>query len=347
MSLYRNSILKFNPRSFLELENNTVNQQIENSIRKNDNNEFSLFNNGITIISDRTSISSDTAKKGTAQLILTNPQLVNGGQTAFVLSRIYEDCVAKNSFKVLTGKEVLLRIITSSVVPSLKNQGSRLGLISAISEASNSQTKIEEADRRSGDEVQIHLQEQFFNAHGMFYERKKGEFSDGLRDGYITQAQIIDRYKIIRVALATSYQIKSIGAGTTRFFKSESLSDLLKTKDIKKYVYGYEVLQLLEAMKKSKPSHKGDRFHARMYGQALRFGINAVVSVSTNLGLKSNIEISDVVPLVLKQWMAYEAWVIAQSENATFKSGGALEARNYYRGATINSDVQKYPFKTS
>ena len=75
---YKNSILKFNPRSFLELTNNPVNKEIEASIRNMNSNEFALFNNGITIIADGTTISSDTAKQGTAQVVLRNPQLVNG-----------------------------------------------------------------------------------------------------------------------------------------------------------------------------------------------------------------------------------------------------------------------------
>jgi hypothetical protein len=61
MNTYKNSILRFNPRSFLELTKNSVNQDIEASIRNMKSNEFALFNNGITIIADSTSISSDTA----------------------------------------------------------------------------------------------------------------------------------------------------------------------------------------------------------------------------------------------------------------------------------------------
>src|SRR4029077_17341241 len=78
MSMYKNSILIFNPRSFLELKNNVVNQEIASSLKKTPGNEFALFNNGITIISDKTSLSSDTGKQGTAQVVLHNPQLVNG-----------------------------------------------------------------------------------------------------------------------------------------------------------------------------------------------------------------------------------------------------------------------------
>ena len=51
MHTYRNSILKFNPRSYLELTHNPVNRDIAGSITDLHTNEFALFNNGITILS--------------------------------------------------------------------------------------------------------------------------------------------------------------------------------------------------------------------------------------------------------------------------------------------------------
>ena len=39
MHTYKNSILKFNPRSFLELKNNPVNKEIEASIKNVKSNE--------------------------------------------------------------------------------------------------------------------------------------------------------------------------------------------------------------------------------------------------------------------------------------------------------------------
>lgn len=47
---YKNSILKFNPRSYLELSNNTVNKDIAATIYEKSTNEFALFNNGITML---------------------------------------------------------------------------------------------------------------------------------------------------------------------------------------------------------------------------------------------------------------------------------------------------------
>ena len=87
---YRNSILKFNPRSYLSLSNNRVNIEIAKTIRDKSTNEFALFNNGITVLSDKTFFTEQTGKKDSAQLKLTNPQIINGGQTAYTLSEIYE-----------------------------------------------------------------------------------------------------------------------------------------------------------------------------------------------------------------------------------------------------------------
>src|ERR1039458_204638 len=169
MHTYKNSILKFNTRTFLELKKNKVNQEIEASLRNTKSNEFALFNNGITIIADSTSISSDTAKKGTAQVVLRNPQLVNGAQTAFTLARIYEACTSPKDFKVFSGKEVLLRVITFLGKQNPSNEDARLRLVGDISRASNSQTKVEESDRRSNDPVQLKLQEDFFENYGLYY----------------------------------------------------------------------------------------------------------------------------------------------------------------------------------
>src|SRR5688500_8792712 len=104
MNLYKNSLLTYNPRSFLELSKNEVNRQIEASIRSTAGINFALFNNGVTIISDSTKVSSDTARRGIGQIFLTNPQLINGGQTAYTLATIFADCLKTDNFSVFKGK---------------------------------------------------------------------------------------------------------------------------------------------------------------------------------------------------------------------------------------------------
>lgn len=90
---YKNAILKYNPRCYLSLINNDVNPKIEKTVRTKKTNEFALFNNGITIISDKTEFNSRVALKDSAQLIITSPQIINGGQTAYTLANIYEKCL--------------------------------------------------------------------------------------------------------------------------------------------------------------------------------------------------------------------------------------------------------------
>lgn len=344
MSIYRNSILKFNPRSFLELENNPVNKDIESSIKNEQSNEFALFNNGISIISDQTSISSDTAKQGTAQLVLRNPQLVNGGQTAYTLGRIFEECADANNFSIFKGKEVLLRVITFIGSKKQTMEELRIQLIGDISRASNSQTKIEESDRRSNDEIQIKLQNLFYVSYGLYYERKRGEFADGIRSGYISKDQLVNREKVIRIALAAEYRVNQARSSLSKYFEETKLKSLLKVKDVAKYAYGYEVTRLMEARRKSKPQFRGDRYHTKEYGQALRYGQYAVAAVCINLGLAAKKLEEPTLDAVLKDWTKFEAWAEAHPSNKAYKPMGSFDFVNYYKGSTINSDIQTFPF---
>lgn len=73
---YKNSILKYNPRSYLDLASSNVNSKIANSILKLKTNEFALFNNGITMLSDETIYSDKVGKKNKAEIIVLNPQII-------------------------------------------------------------------------------------------------------------------------------------------------------------------------------------------------------------------------------------------------------------------------------
>jgi hypothetical protein len=341
---YKNSILKFNPRSFLELEKNIVNKEISRSIEVEIGNEFALYNNGITIISDGTSISSDTAKRGAAQVVLRNPQLVNGGQTAYTLSRIYEKCLVVNDFSVFKNKEVLLRVITFVGGSKPSDLAARSALIGEISKASNSQTKVEESDRRSNDPIQLRLQEEFFQKYGLYYERKRGEFSDGLNAGYVDNELLVNRERLIRVGLACDYRANLARSSISKFFKEPALAAILKIKDVNKYAFGYEIMRLLEVRRKERPAIKGDRYHTKNFGQALRYGQYAVVTVCVNLGVPLHMNEIDVLSIVLSQWVKFEVWVQKQVSNNQYKEDDAFDFVNYYKGATLNADLKKYAF---
>ena len=201
MSKYKNSILKYNPRSYLGFKAQDVNRQIAESITNQSTNEFALFNNGITLLSEETYINEQVANKGVAKLLVKNPQIINGGQTSYTLSRLYDENEDKSIFEK---KEVLLKVITLPPEASRKEQ-----LIERISNATNHQTPVGPSDRLSNMEEQVYLQQRLFNEFGVLYERKRGEYSDGISKGLIKESDIIDRSLFIKIYYILQNKISS------------------------------------------------------------------------------------------------------------------------------------------
>jgi AIPR protein len=178
MHKYKNSILRFNPRSYLDLRNDSileldsarylelkhqsVNDEIAKTLVRKKTNEFALYNNGITMLSDETDLKVRIGHAGKGQLYVKNPQIINGGQTAYTLSTIFEHLLKHGkSTEIFDGKEVMLKVITLTERNNT-DVGKVLGLIEPISRATNRQTAVIEADRRSNDKVQIELQQVIF-----------------------------------------------------------------------------------------------------------------------------------------------------------------------------------------
>ncbi|PPD43313.1 MAG: AIPR protein [Methylobacter sp.] len=189
MHKYKNAILKYNPRSYLEFDGQSVNNAIRATILQSESNEFALFNNGITMLSEETNINEKIGQKNKAQLQVKNPQIINGGQTSFTLSRIYAEDPSQAEAK-FADKEVLLKIIT--LLDGNANK-SKLKLIDEISNATNKQTTVINADRFANESFHVQVQKLMFDYYGFLYERKRGELSDGVRNGYLKSSDIVER----------------------------------------------------------------------------------------------------------------------------------------------------------
>lgn len=201
MYKYKNSILKFNPRSYLDLDGKKVVNAIRDTIISKQTNEFALFNNGITMLSDETYISERVGQKNKAQLIVKNPQIINGGQTSYTLSRIYQEHIDNNVEAIFQNKEVLLKVIT---LLDKNDDESKIELIEEISTATNQQTPVINADRFSNDTIHLKLQNFLFKRYGILYERKRGEFGDGVYNNYINSTQIVERNLFFRMYFASN-----------------------------------------------------------------------------------------------------------------------------------------------
>ena len=130
----------------------------------------------------------------------------------------------------------------------------------------------------------------------------------------------------------------------SKFFKEGAFASVLKLRDAGKYAYGYEVLALLDKRRKQKPKMKGDRYHTKSFGQALRYGQYAVVAVCANLGPANNRAEAQALDAVLMQWMGFESWAEGLQSNSSYKSGASFDYVNDYKGSTINADLQHFAF---
>lgn len=227
MNKYKNSILKYNPRSYLDLEGRKVNTSITETITKKDTNEFALFNNGITMLSDETLINEKIGQKNKAQLIVKNPQIINGGQTSYTLSRIYENHKNSDVETIFQNKEVLLKIIT---LLDRNDEKSKIELIEEISTATNQQTPVIGADRFANESIHLDIQKVLFDKYGILYERKRGEFADGLFHNYINEKQIIERNLFFRVYYSSNGNVEK-GKQKKLFMKQNFTLETLEDSD--------------------------------------------------------------------------------------------------------------------
>lgn len=345
---YKNSILKYNPRSYLELASGSVNIKIANSILNLKTNEFALFNNGITMLSDETIYSDKVGKKNKAEIIVLNPQIINGGQTAYTLSILYGD--HKDNLEIFNNKEVLLKIISFNMDDNDNSfDTNKLKLIEEISIATNQQSPVTEADRRANDQVQIELQNRIFQDFGLFYERKRGEFGDGIRAGYINRQNIIDREQFLRICLAVNNNPVMARSGTAKllFEKSKFDSILPDSSDYRKYIYGYRVYEHIGKLPNAP-------YNVKTYA---RF---AIVNVLTSLYYDENLpldlydkDILEKLQILIEQWAGFEQYVRSTEDNKKHyfkeifdkKTGERTIETNwtsYYKGRTLIADISTY-----
>jgi hypothetical protein len=195
MSRYKNSILRYNPRSYLEFREQRTNEGIHQSIVEIETGEFALLNNGITIVSDETYVNERVGSKNRAQVEIVNPQIINGGQTAYTLARIYDENSDIDRERLFFGKEVMVRIIT---LPQIDEE-SKKNLILSISSATNSQTTVSSIDRTASNDQNREMAEIVFRKTGLLYEPKRGEYSDALRSKYINKDDVIERALFTRI----------------------------------------------------------------------------------------------------------------------------------------------------
>lgn len=334
MDKYRNTILQYNPRSYLDLAGQSVNAAIRDTILNSKTNEFALFNNGITMLSEETNINEKIGQKNKAQLRVKNPQIINGGQTSFTLSRIYRDNPAAAE-DVFRDKEVLLKIITlMGAAPT----GSTLHLIDEISNATNKQTPVINADKFANESVHVELQHTVFERYGLLYERKRGEFSDGVQDGYVDQKAIIERNHFWRLFYAANGKINR--GFQKKLFQKNDFSDILPATDesLNRLFLAVNVFEYLR--RGMKPY---DRVEKDLYGKVFAYvelfggdGVQADMNtIETNMA-----KLSDSWSQFLNAQASKRGpWQRAVVDPATGQARQRFSAQRYFNGHTFEKDL--------
>lgn len=355
---YKNSILKYNPRSYLEMRSWHVNSEIYESIVSKTTNEFALFNNGITILSSETSFQKNSWRKNVAQLVIDSPQIINWGQTSFTLSWIYEEILNGDlDENIFNGKGVLLKIITLN-----EENTNTLEIIESISHATNNQSKVTDADRRSNDKIQIEVQKNIFNKYWLFYERKTWEFADGMKNNYIDEDLIIDRTDFVRLALAVEFpknykdddkfNYKNPKNVTEAWlFKEGNFNTILtNVSQVDRIMFWYFSWLELIKIKKIQAVDFKDKFWYSLYWNALRYWELWVVIMVTYLHYEDKFkkdELIDKVRLVLSEWKDFEEVSISKPHNKNYfdKELDMSNYAGYYKSDNLIKDMKNYFIK--
>lgn len=340
LSKYKNAMLEYNPRNYLAFAKNPVNRKIRDSITEKDTNEFAILNNGITMIADHFNFTDATGQKGVGQVIIGKPQVINGGQTAYVLSELYDNPNSRKQY--FKDKDVLLKVIEIKDHNLLSNRD----FIESISNATNQQTAVKEADRRSNEKIQMELQQKFFNSFGLFYERKKGQFYSGTQCSYLEKDNIIDRGRLMRSYMA--YKGDAAGARTLSedvLFKLDHFEKQLGgSKNFLDMLFAYVLMQCLKTTRKNKKDKK--------WGQGLQYGKNAIIAaigtsghtISLRMSLDDITEQSKkLIEKMGRRWARFEKTVARKRTNREYKRPDkGFDFDNYYKGKTVNDDIRTY-----
>ncbi|MCI8267610.1 MAG: hypothetical protein HFH78_14455 [Lachnospiraceae bacterium] len=337
---YKNSILEFNPRNYLSMSKNPVNKGIKESACES-NCDFTLLNNGITMICSQYESTTRTGKSNTTKITIDNPQILNGGQTAYTLSKILD--TEENCFEKMQGKKVLLKVI--SIYKDDQSETDYRTFVNKISDATNKQTKIDEADRRANNEIQVKLQNDIYEKYGLYYERKAGEFEEALSKGLIYKDMIIKRDVLLKTLWAYNGKCgEARNYSGDKIFNKDVFDEIMLgnvTAEIT--IYSYRIHKELMELDKL---YKKQDYNSSEWGGAIRYGKFAVISAYAILFPCLDLEDDEEVlrentKKVLEMWKKFEEFVREREENKRYFCNQD-EFVNYYKSSNVDKDVADY-----
>ncbi|ALS24367.1 AIPR family protein [Paenibacillus naphthalenovorans] len=135
-----------------------VNNEIQETLENPGNEEFWWLNNGVTIVA------SAASAPGGKELIIHNPEVVNGLQTSSEIYKYFTSTIGKG---VEEKRNILIRVI----VPETEEARDK------IIRATNSQTPIPKSSLRATDSIHRQI-EDYLKPRGLYYDRRKNFYKN-------------------------------------------------------------------------------------------------------------------------------------------------------------------------
>jgi AIPR protein len=235
-------------------------------------------------------------------------------------------------------KEVLLKIIER---PQGKSEEELIEFIESISDATNKQSKIVEADRRSNAPRLIDLQTYFYKNFGLFLERKRGEFQYGLDEKVILKTEIIDRVVLARSLTAFDGDPAKARSSQDRIFEEEGFDKLLNNIDNLSVAIVFFALGAIE--NEALMSSHSIKSHT------IRYGKYAVLMAVSKLPFEGAVEAKQIkteacklVSNVASKWNAFEEFASSNNFNLKYKQDHGFDFDGYYKGSTVMTDISDF-----
>ncbi len=184
-----------------------INQQIETTIIENPD-YFWYYNNGITAITDDLSEINARAKR----FELSGLQIINGAQTVYAIHSAYKNATPRQQAHIDKRILITFRLLQSG--------GKDFDL--QVTRYTNSQHPISDRDFHANDEVQIRLQNAFFNSQ-LWYEKRRDEFRGKTPNGI----KIISNVTFANAYLAYELQAPDIVLENSQNLMMAGTKDLL------------------------------------------------------------------------------------------------------------------------
>ncbi len=356
---YKNSILTYNPRSYLDMRSWHVNYEIYNSIVESKNNEFSLYNNWITLLANEVTYTDSSWIDNIWVVHIVNPQILNWWQTSYTLSLIYEKVLqGKLPKDIFNWKDVLLKII------KIEDFSTNWDIIEKISRATNNQSFVTDSDRKSNDSIQLDLQKKIYEKYWLFYERKIWEFWDWIKEKYIDRDIVLKRDIFLKMSLCAQFPSNYIWDSEIDFknpkntteswlFSKEIFSNILGSSSfsLEKAMYNYFIFLEIKRLKKEQREDSKDKDWFQKYGNALRYWELALIMVNGFLNYKKNFSLDNIRTDFLKtlwKWKDFDNYVKIQETNINYFNQETSENNFYwyYKSQNLLADLREYFSKT-